>query len=398
MPRIFISYRVREQTGYAALLDRVLSERFGPETVFRDFRSVQPGADFVQEIFSTLRSSAALLAVIGPRWVARARAARHSEHGGYDDWVHREIAEAFALGVRVIPVLVEDADLPKEDDLPADIAALSRCQAVRIRHTNVEDDLKRIVEAVSLLLPDRQPALPVQPGGYQPERPGADDQVTLFRVAGTECRIGVVSGSIRRVRFADVWVNSENTDMEPPRITEFSISAIIRYGGARLDQAGRVTEDVIADELAAAVGRRRPVAPGTAVVTGAGRLTETHNVRFVIHVAGVQGEPGAGFRQVRNIEDCVTNALDQADRLTRTGHQASTVLIPVLGVGMGGGPVEPTIRLLLNAALDYLTATPDTALHAVYFLAYTESEHAAFTHVIATNRRLSPVDPPPRPK
>jgi O-acetyl-ADP-ribose deacetylase (regulator of RNase III) len=146
----------------------------------------------------------------------------------------------------------------------------------------------------------------------------------------------VVSGSIRRVRFAEVWVNPENTDMEMPRITEFSISAIIRYGGARLDQAGRVTEDLIADELAAAVGQRRPVAPGTAVVTGAGRLTETHNVHFVIHVAGVQGEPGAGFRQIRNIGDCVTNALDQADRLTRTGHQASTVLVPVLGVGMGG--------------------------------------------------------------
>jgi hypothetical protein len=395
MPGIFINYRVREQAGYAALLDRVLAERFGRETVFRDFRSIQPGDDFVQEIFSTLRSSTALLAVIGPGWGAGARPA---EHGGYGDWVHREIAEAFALGVRVIPVLVEDADLPREADLPADIAALSRCQAVRIRHSNVEDDLERIVAAVSHLLPARQRALPVKPGGYQPERPAVDDQVQLFRVAGTECRVGVVSGSIRRVRFADVWVNPENTDMELPRITEFSISAIIRYGGARLDQAGRITEDVIADELAAAVGTRRPVTPGTAIVTGAGRLTETHNVRFVIHVAGVHGEPGAGFRQVRNIGDCVTNALDQADRLTRTGHQASTILIPVLGVGMGGGAVEPTVRQLLSAALDYLAATPDTALHTVYFLAYTETEHAAFTNAIATNRHLSPTDPLPQPR
>jgi O-acetyl-ADP-ribose deacetylase (regulator of RNase III) len=395
MPRIFINYRVRDQAGYAALLDRVLTERFGPETVFRDFRSVRPGDDFVQEIFSSLRSSTALLAVIGPGWGAGVRPA---EHGGYGDWVHREIAEAFALGVRVIPVLVEDADLPREGDLPPDIAALSRCQAVRIRHSNIDDDLERIVDAVGRLLPDRRRAVPAKPGNYQPERLAFDDQVRLFRMTGTDCRIGVVSGSIRRVRFADVWVNPENTEMEMPRVTEFSISAIIRYDGARLDQAGRVAEDLIADELAAAVGPRRPVAPGTAIVTGAGRLTETHNVHFVIHVAGVQGEPGAGFRQVRSIGDCVTNALDQADRLTRSGHQASTVLIPVLGVGMGGGAVEPTVRQLLGATLDYLTATPDTALHTVYFLAYAETEHAAFTNAIATNRRLSSTDPLPQPR
>jgi hypothetical protein len=101
------------------------------------------------------------------------------------------------------------------------------------------------------------------PGGYQPAHAAAGEPVRLFRIAGAGCRIGVVSGSIGRVRFADVWVNPENTDMEMPRIREFSISAIIRYGGARPDQAGRVTEDLIADELSAAVGQhgRWPLAP-----------------------------------------------------------------------------------------------------------------------------------------
>jgi hypothetical protein len=73
MPRIFVNYRVREQAGYATLLDRVLGERFGRDAVFRDYRSVRPGDDFVQEIFSSLRSSTVLLAVIGPGWVVAAR-------------------------------------------------------------------------------------------------------------------------------------------------------------------------------------------------------------------------------------------------------------------------------------------------------------------------------------
>jgi hypothetical protein len=60
---------------------------------------------------------------------------------------------------------------------------------------------------------------------------------------------------------------------------------------------------------------------------------------------------------------------------------------------MGGGAAEPTVRLLLGAAIDYATGTPDTAVHTVYFLAYTDAEHAAFTDAIAASRLLSPDRP-----
>src|SRR5262249_5209596 len=149
---------------------------------------------------------------------------------------------------------------------------------------------------------------------------------------------------------------------EMSRVSEFSISAIIRYGGARVDEVGRVAEDVIADQLATAVGARRPGAPGTAIVTDAGRLGETHNVRDVIHVAAVHGDPGGGFRQIRNVGECVTHALGQADRLAREGCPARTILIPVLGAGTGGGAVDATVHALLAAAIDYLAATSDTTL------------------------------------
>jgi O-acetyl-ADP-ribose deacetylase (regulator of RNase III) len=382
VPKVFINYRIRDQVGYAALLDRVLTEEFGSETVFRDFRSVHPGDDFVSEIRGNLRSSVALLAIIGPGWARPAGAEQQY------DWVHAELAEAFALGVRVIPVLVEDAELPREADLPPDIGPLSRCQAVRIRHSNVEADLDRVVATVAGLLPTSSA---MAGGVFRPGQSSVDDDVCLFRVVGSRCRVGIVSGPIRRVRFADAWVNPENTDMEMPRTSEFSVSAIIRYEGAWLDAAGRVLDDVIADELATAVRGRRPVAPGTAIVTGSGRLAESHNVQRIIHVAGVQGEPGAGFRQVRNVGDCVTNALAGADRLTAGGDPIRTILIPVIGVGLGGGAVEATARSLLGAALDYLTATPGSALSKVYFLAYTEAEYAAFGRAVGSSRRMSPV-------
>ena len=78
--------------------------------------------------------------------------------------------------------------------------------------------------------------------------------VFLFRVAaptGTPKRyVGIVSGDLRRVRYADVWVNSENTMMRMARFEEFSVSSIIRYEGSVRDEFGSVVVDTIAEELA----------------------------------------------------------------------------------------------------------------------------------------------------
>src|SRR5215468_1194420 len=117
--------------------------------------------------------------------------------------------------------------------------------------------------------------------------------------------------------------------MEMARFTEFSISGIIRYWGAQRDQIGRVSVDCVAEELASKVGDRRPVAPGTVIVTAGGALTTSNNVCHIIHVAAVHGEPGAGFRQVQNIGWCVTKALIEADRLASADEHVRAVLIPL---------------------------------------------------------------------
>jgi len=389
---VFINYRAQEQAGYAALLDRELAERFGPGAVFRASRSIRPGDDFVRAILENLRLCRVLLAVIGPEWLASGRSG-HDQQGDEPDWVHREIAEALTHGIRVIPVLVEDARMPSEVDLPTDIAALARCQYLRLHHRNIDNDIGRVVDELGRLVPE------LRTDRRRP-REVAETEVRLFRLVGEPgpaCRIGVITGTIRRVRCADIWVNSENTDMEMSRFTDFSVSGIIRYWGARRDQAGRVTGDLIADALRAAVGERRPVAPGAAFVTGAGSLADSNDVRYVIHVAAVQGEPGAGFRQVREIGRCVTSALAEADRLAQAGQPVRTILFPLLGTGSAGAEVRPTVSALLRSAVDYLDLTTHTALEAIYFLAYSDLELAVFEEVLRALPRLVPVDPSPRP-
>ena len=67
---IFISYR-RTDSAYPAgwLFDR-LAEHFGRTQVFKDVDSLQPGDDFVEVITAAVVSCAALIAVIGERWLS----------------------------------------------------------------------------------------------------------------------------------------------------------------------------------------------------------------------------------------------------------------------------------------------------------------------------------------
>jgi hypothetical protein len=98
----------------------------------------------VEQLLDQVRYCRVLLAVIGPRWLMAARADGRRRIDDPEDWIRRELAEAFAARVRVIPVLTDGADMPIEADLPADIAALGRCQYRRLRHHEAVSDLDRI--------------------------------------------------------------------------------------------------------------------------------------------------------------------------------------------------------------------------------------------------------------
>ncbi|MDI1465404.1 NB-ARC domain-containing protein [Catellatospora sp. KI3] len=200
--------------------------------------------------------------------------------------------------------------------------------------------------------------------------------------------VGIVTGDIRRIRNIDIWVNPENTDMRMARFEEYTISAIVRYEGARRDAAGRVVEDIIAEDLSHRVAGDVPVAAGTAVSTGSGQLAESHNVSAIIHVAAVQGEPGAGYRQVREVGRCVTSALAEVERVADDRRPVS-VLFPMLGTGQGGGDVDRTAAVLVGAATDYLTEAAATRVSAVWFLAHTYDELAAFRDVIGGDPRFT---------
>lgn len=149
MTGIFISYR-REHT--ALIVDRLhhrLTDHFGVRQVDRDLEIVGPEYDFGQRIDGAVASSAALLAIISDRWLVDRNPAGKRPIGVPRDWVQREVEVALRRpGVLVIPVLIEGATMPGEQELPYDIRSLALCHAMHLSDRGWEDDVGRLIVAL----------------------------------------------------------------------------------------------------------------------------------------------------------------------------------------------------------------------------------------------------------
>jgi len=88
------------------------------------------------------------LATIGPDWLT-AEKDGHRRLDDPDDWVRREIATAMDMGrVRVIPVLVGEAELPAADDLPDELQKLRGLQTIEVRPDRFDDDTEHLIKTI----------------------------------------------------------------------------------------------------------------------------------------------------------------------------------------------------------------------------------------------------------
>lgn len=143
--RIFITYR-REDTAYpAAWLFGRLASHFGRDQVFKDIDSIELGDDFVEVITAEVESCDALLALIGGRWLSITSPGGRRRLDDPDDFVRLEIEAALARNVRVIPILVEGARMPRADQLPSSLAKLTRRQALELSAARFDVDTQRLL-------------------------------------------------------------------------------------------------------------------------------------------------------------------------------------------------------------------------------------------------------------
>ncbi|MEO3810229.1 toll/interleukin-1 receptor domain-containing protein [Sphaerisporangium sp. B11E5] len=148
MPKVFINYRTGDGEKTALTIERELTHRFGSDAVFYASKSIKPGSAYPEELLRAVRGSDALLAVIGPKWTSFPALLDET------DWVRREILEAIASGIPIIPVL--DGRMTarlRSVDVPPELSRLADFHSVRLDHQNAESDLNKLAKALTEQVP-----------------------------------------------------------------------------------------------------------------------------------------------------------------------------------------------------------------------------------------------------
>lgn len=150
MHEIFVSYR--RSVAPAATLEVVkcLKKRYGDKAVFFDTDSIEGADDFSQRILRSLSACKVLVVMIGPDWLNAPDDKGGRRLDDFADFVRSEIRDALGRGTPIIPVLVDEAKLPKKDELPEDIRSLLKFQAREI-HNNpdyFDVDFRRLCKSI----------------------------------------------------------------------------------------------------------------------------------------------------------------------------------------------------------------------------------------------------------
>lgn len=206
--------------------------------------------------------------------------------------------------------------------------------------------------------------------------------------SNTDKCVCLITGDIQNVRCAEVWVNSENSNMQMDRYYDRSISSIIRYLGAQKDGTGNVLKDIIANELKAQMGEQKSIPPAYIMVTSPGELAETHGVKKIFHAASVVGAIGQGYRSIEQLSQCVTNALYKMEKLGVEEQPLQSILFPLMGTGKGKSRLQTNAPLLLEAAVSYLSAHPESIIKTIYFLTYTREELEICRNILNHRQQL----------
>jgi TIR domain len=202
---IFISYR-REETAYPAgwLFNR-LADTYGEDQIFKDVDSIELGDDFVDVITRAVASTDVLLALIGENWISATDESGRRRLDDPDDFVRLEIEAALTRGIRVIPILVDGATMPRDDQLPASLATLARRQALELSPSRFDFDTSRLLKVLDKTLADvREETLS---GELKVRESGDRDQITAPRAPdeprwATQLSGGTESRSVKAARLA----------------------------------------------------------------------------------------------------------------------------------------------------------------------------------------------------
>ena len=147
--RIFISYRRSDSADIAGRIYDRLIDKFGRGPIFKDVDSIPLGVDFKEYLDKKVSECNILLAVIGKHWLDASDASGKRRLEDASDFVRIEIESALQRGIPVIPLLVQGAQVPHEEHLPASLRKLVYRNGIPIRpDPDFHRDMDRLISAL----------------------------------------------------------------------------------------------------------------------------------------------------------------------------------------------------------------------------------------------------------
>lgn len=152
---VYVSYRRKDSAHQARLLHDALVERVGAGWVYMDVDHMAIGTSFRETMAAMLDRAALMLVVIGPEWLSTG-SSETPTIADPGDFVHHEIAEALRRDMRIVPLLVDNAKMPRPEVLPPDLFGLMQFNAFEITNDQWDVDLAGLFQALDDILPSAQ--------------------------------------------------------------------------------------------------------------------------------------------------------------------------------------------------------------------------------------------------
>ncbi len=162
MSRIFISYRRDDSGAACGRIYEHLRNHFGRDNVFKDVDDIPYGTRFPDYLAQQLADCRVELVVIGRFWVTlKTPDGKRRRLDVSDDFVRTEIETGLRAGLVVVPLLVDNATMPRSNQFPASIRALAEFQGAQVRNDpDFATDIQRLIHQLERWLGGKPPDLP----------------------------------------------------------------------------------------------------------------------------------------------------------------------------------------------------------------------------------------------
>lgn len=176
--RIFISYRRSDSQWPADRLKQALAAHVADPArdIFMDVDNIPLGVNFVEYLDGQVKQCDVLLALMGQGWLNARRPGEETRRlDDPQDIVRTEIAIALRRGIPVVPVLLDDVEMPPVSMLPAELSELAQRNGVEVRRTSFDSDVARLIRGLGLVGGDSGTPAPAKSapasGTSRPESP-----------------------------------------------------------------------------------------------------------------------------------------------------------------------------------------------------------------------------------